>query len=106
MLEKENLKEISKLAHLRKNHSALRQGDFYTLLADVNCYAYIRSDMNERVLVVLNKSEEKQKVQLNIPPMYKLSEAVDLANGNAYEIIDNQLILGVPAIGWQLFKLN
>ncbi len=68
--EKENLKEISKLTHFRKNHSALRQGDFFTLIADDHCYAYIRSDMNERVLVVLNKSEEKQKVQLNIPQVY------------------------------------
>jgi glycosidase len=106
ILEKENLKEISKLAHLRKNHSALRQGDFYTLLADDHCYAYIRSDMNERVLVILNKSEEMQKIKLNIPPMYNLTEAVDLSDGNTYEIINDDLILDVPAIDWIICRLN
>jgi glycosidase len=106
MLEKENLKEISKLVHLRKNHSALRQGDFLTLQTDDHCYAYIRSDMNERILVVLNKSEEKQKVQLNIPQIYNLTEAVDLSNGNTYRIINDELILDVSAIDWIICHLN
>jgi glycosidase len=106
ILEKENLKEISKLVHFRKNHSALRQGDFFTLLADNHCYAYFRSDMNERVLVVLNKSEEKQEVQLNIPPMYNLTEAVNLSDGNTYEIINDDLILDVPAIDWIICRMN
>ncbi|MGB5847790.1 MAG: alpha-glucosidase C-terminal domain-containing protein, partial [Ignavibacteriaceae bacterium] len=104
--EKENLIEISQITHLRKNHSALRQGDFFTLLANENCYAFIRSDMNERVLVVLNKSDEKQKVQLNIPQMYNLTEAVDLSEGITYRIINDEIILDVPAIGWKIFKLN
>jgi glycosidase len=104
--EKENLKEISKLVHFRKNHSALRQGDFFTLLADDHCYAYIRSDMNERVLVVLNKSEEKQKVHLNIPPMYNLTEAVDLSDGNTYRIINDELILDISAIDWVICHLK
>jgi len=104
--EKENLKVVSKLVHFRKNHSALRQGDFFTLMADDNCYAYIRSDMNERVLVVLNKSEGKQKVKLNIPPMYNLSEAVDLSEGITYKIIKNELNLDIPAIGWIICSLN
>jgi glycosidase len=104
--EKENLKEISKLAHFRKNHSALRQGDFYTLLADDHCYAYIRSDMNDRVLVILNKSEEKKKVQLKFPQIYNISEAVDLSDGHTYTINNHELILDVPAIDWQIFKLN
>jgi glycosidase len=104
--EKENLKEISKLTQLRKNHSALRQGDFLSLIADSNSYAYIRSDMNERVLVVLNKSEENQNVKLKIPMIYKLTEAVDLSDGGTYEIINDKLTLDLPAIGWQIFKLN
>jgi len=104
--EKENLKEISKLVHIRKNHSALRQGDFFTLLADENCYAYIRSDMNERVLVILNKSEEKQKVQLNFPQIYNLTKAVDLSDSKNFKIINDELILNVSAIDWNIYHLN
>ena len=104
--EKENFKEISKLTHLRKNHSALRQGDFFTLVADDNCYAYIRSDMNERILVILNKGEENQKVDLSLPDIYNLKEAFDLSKKKTYEIANNKLILDVPAIGWQIFQLK
>lgn len=104
--EKENFKEISKLTHLRKNHSALRQGDFFTLVSDDNCYAYIRSDMNERILIILNKSEENQKVNLSLPAIYNLKEAFDLSNKKAYEITDNKLMLDIPAIGWQIFQLK
>lgn len=104
--ENENLKEISKLTQLRKNHSALRQGDFFTLIADDYCYAYIRSDMNERVLVILNKSDDKQKVHLNIPHIYSLIEALDLSDGDTYEIINDELILDIPAISWKILNLN
>ena len=104
--EKETLNEISKLIHLRKEHSALRQGDFYTLIANEHCYVYIRSDMNERVLVVLNKSDDKQEVQLNVPHIYDEKNAIDLSNGNMYEINNGKLILDIPAIGWRILLLQ
>ncbi len=62
--EKQTFKDVSKLTHIRKDHSALRYGDFLTLQADKNIYAYVRSDMNERILVVLNKSENEQVINL------------------------------------------
>ena len=54
--EKQTLEDVSKLIHIRKEHSALRYGDFLTLQADENIYAYLRSDMNERILTVVNKN--------------------------------------------------
>ena len=60
------LDDARSIVNVRKNHSALRHGDFLTLAADENIYAYIRSDMNERVLVVLNKNESTQNVELQI----------------------------------------
>jgi glycosidase len=104
--EKENLNIVKKLTRLRKDHSALRQGDFLTLIADENCYAYLRSDMNERILVVLNKSEEDQEIILNLPAMYNLTQASDLTSGTLDTIEENKLLLNVPAIGWQIFELN
>jgi len=104
--EQETLNEVSKLIHLRNDHSALRQGDFYTLIADENIYAYIRSDFNERVLVLLNKTDNKQPVELNFPGIYKLKKSIDLSDGNVIEIINDQLNVDIPAIGWRMFLLN
>ena len=104
--EEETLNEVTKLIQLRNNHSALRHGDFYTLVANEDIYAYIRSDFNERVLVVLNKSEEKQSVELNMPAIYKLKNCIDLSNGNLHEIINAQLNVEIPEIGWKMFVLN
>jgi len=53
--EKENFEKVTALIHLRKNHPALRYGDYYSIKADKNIFAYIRSDLYERILIVLNK---------------------------------------------------
>ena len=97
--EQEKLQEISKLIHMIKEHSALRHGDFFTLIANEHCYAYIRSDMNERVLVVLNKSSDKQEVQLDVPHLYDEKNAIDLSTGYMYEINNVKLILDIQPIG-------
>ncbi|UCH65582.1 MAG: alpha-glucosidase C-terminal domain-containing protein, partial [Ignavibacterium sp.] len=104
--EKETLKEISKLIHLRKNHSALRHGDFNTLIADENIYAYLRSDLNERVLTVINKGESNQTVDLKLFPVYNLENAIDLTSGDVSTITNNQFKVEVSAIGWRMFLLN
>ncbi len=104
--EKETLKDISKLINLRRNNSALRRGDFNTLIADDNVYAYVRSDLNERVLTVLNKNEKNLTIDLNLPPFYNLKSANDLSNGKSYSIDNNQFMVEVPPIGWRMFILN
>jgi glycosidase len=104
--EEHTFKEVSKIVQLRKNHSALRQGDFNTLMADENIYAYLRSDLNERVLTVLNKSEKNRTVDLNLHQVYNLENAIDLATGNISPINSDQLIVEVSGIGWRMFVLN
>jgi glycosidase len=104
--EENNLKEDSNLIQLRRKHSALRHGDFNTLMADENIYAYLRSDLNERVLTVLNKSEKNRTVDLNLHQVYNLENAIDLATGNISPINSDQLIVEVPGIGWRMFVLN
>jgi glycosidase len=104
--EEHTFQEVSKLVQLRKNHSALRQGDFNTLIADKNIYAYLRSDLNERILIVLNKSEDNQTINLNFPPVYNLENAIDLATGNVNTIADNKFKVDVPAVWWRMFVLN
>jgi glycosidase len=104
--EKQTLEDVKKLIHLRKNYSALRYGDFYTLLADKIIYAYIRSDMNERIVTIINKSEAIQKVDLKFPKEYKLSKATDLISGNEFAIRLSELSVDVDKIGYLILKVE
>ncbi|GBD86408.1 neopullulanase [bacterium BMS3Abin03] len=104
--EKETLKDVSGLIHIRSEHPALRYGDFYTLLANDVCYAFIRSDLNERILVLLNKSNEDQTLELQIPPVYKIRRAVNVQTGESETIESDKLITTVPPIGWKILKLE
>lgn len=104
--EKETFRDVSKLVHIRKNHPALRYGDFLTLQADKNIYAYIRSNMNERILVVLNKSENKQKVSLALPALYDVKKANNLSNGESLLVKDNEISLNIKEISYLILKLN
>jgi cyclomaltodextrinase / maltogenic alpha-amylase / neopullulanase len=104
--EIETKTEVSNLIKIRNEHPALRYGDFVTLLADENCYAYIRSDMNERVLVILNKNGEPQTVELNIPAVYDVENCVNIPNGNTIKVNNGKLSVKIPAIGWSMFVLQ
>jgi len=104
--EKQTFKDVSKLIHIRKDHPALRNGDFLTLQADKNIYAYIRSDMNERILVILNKSEKEQVINLTIPAIYNLRTATDLINGESVRINENVITLSFNSIGFRILKLD
>jgi glycosidase len=104
--EKQTFKDVSKLIHIRKDHPALRYGDFLTLQAKNNIYAYLRSDMNERILVILNKAEKEQKVSLDLPAIYNIRRAQDLVSGENVLINDNEIILKIRGISYQILKLN
>jgi cyclomaltodextrinase / maltogenic alpha-amylase / neopullulanase len=104
--EKKMLGVVSKINNLRTNHSALRYGDFYSLKADNNIFAYIRSDFNERILVVLNKSEEQQTVNLTLPADYKIKSAYNLINDSRYKVMVNELSFSINARGWAIIKLE
>jgi len=104
--EKQTFKDVSKLIHFRKDHSALRNGDFLTLQADKNIYAYVRSDMNERILVILNKSEMGQGAELTIPAMYSVREANDLISGESLQVNNNVIKINISGISYMIMKLK
>ena len=80
--EKNMLKVVSEITKLRDKHSALRYGDYFTLQSDNNLYAFIRSDFNERILIVLNKSDGPQEIELNLPEIYLTGSRSKLTTGN------------------------
>jgi len=104
--EKQTFEDVSKLINIRKEHSALRYGDFLTLQANENVYAYLRSDMNERILTVINKNPNEQKLEFVLPGMYKVSKAKDLVSGKEFGVKNNKLSLDVDGIKYLILKLE
>jgi len=89
--ERDMLSNVRNIINVRKNHPALRYGDFLTLLANKNIFAFIRSDMNERVLVILNKSDILQTVELELPGIYNIKSVKDLLTDDKYAAVNNRI---------------
>ena len=104
--EKQTFKAVSKLVHIRKDHPALRYGDFLTLQADKNIYAYVRSDMNERMLIILNKSEEEQTIKITLPDIYNIRYTTDLIINQSYQCKSNTLLISIEGISYKIMKLE
>lgn len=104
--EKETFSEISKLIKIRNTNSALRYGDFLPLFTDENIFAYIRSDLNQRVLVILNKSNNNKNIDIELPPYYSVTEAVDLLNGLSIKINKNRLVCDVDSLSYIIFNVK
>ena len=104
--EQQMLEQTQTIVKIRNQHSALRYGDFLTLNADDQVYAYLRSDMNERLLVVLNKSESTQEVNLRLPAAYRSRALVDVRDGTSCEVSNGVAKLSIPGIGWRVLSLR
>jgi glycosidase len=104
--EKETLDEVKTIVNLRGNHSALRHGDFYTLKADGKIYAYVRSDMNERILVILNKDWENQNVELHLPDHLEINKITNLKSKEEQVITDNKISTDIAGMDWKMYLLN
>ena len=104
--EKTTLADVKKIVSIRKNNSALRYGDFQTFEADTACFAYLRSDMNQRVLVALNKSLFPHTITINLPAVYNLNESVNLIDGEKSNIEGDSITLTIPALGYKFLELK
>lgn len=104
--EKTMLIEVQKIVNIRKEHPALRYGDFYTLLADENTYAFMRSDFNERILVVLNKNENSNSVELAIPSSINAVSLKDLISGEEINLENGKVNINADGIGWRMFLIK
>lgn len=103
--EKTTFKDVSKLIHIRRDHSALRFGDFLTLQADNSIYAYLRSDMNERILVILNKSENDQNISLTLPALYNVKRGINLTDSEIFPVEENEISMIINGLCYLILKL-
>lgn len=106
MYEKETLKDTREIIKLRNEYPALRYGDYYNVVADENIFAYIRSYMNQRILVIINKDKQPQNVELNIPEVYGIELITDLITKEKVELNNSLLDLKIDGISWKMFLMQ
>ncbi len=105
--EKKMLSEVREIARLKSENSALNYGDFYPILVGNDIFAYIRSDFNQRILVVLNKNNSKtQEFEITLPSILKLGKGKDLRTNKISKIDGNKLKISLPNISWKIFELE
>jgi glycosidase len=104
--EKNTLTVAKEIINLRKDNSALRYGDFLTLKADDKNYVYLRSDMNERILIALNKNENKTSFDITLPDFYNIKRAVNLITHEEIKITNNSLPVSLNGLSWNMYKLE
>ncbi len=104
--EQTMLTGVVQLIKLRRTSSALRYGDFRTLFANETCFAYLRSDPNERVLIALNKSNAPQTISVDFPKFYQAKTAKNLLTSQTAMLSDDKLSLVIPATGFVVLKIE
>jgi hypothetical protein len=62
--------------------------------------------MNERILTVINKNPNEQKLEFTLPGMYKVSKAKDLVSGKEFDVKNNKILLNVNGINCLILKLS
>jgi glycosidase len=98
--------EVSRLIKLRNTHSALRYGDFQVLAVSKDVLAYLRSDMNERILVALNKSDTPQKVTVKFPSFYYTKKMRDLQTGEELPIANDEVSISLAPLQAKMLMVN
>ncbi len=103
--EKKMLRDVQRIVKLRKEHSALRYGDLLTLKADKNSFAFMRSDMNERIVTVINNSDKPKKITIKLPSFMDVVKLVDLLGGRTYYPERNSVSIILDEYGYGYFKI-
>ncbi len=104
--EQETMETVSNIIKLRNSHTALRYGDYYKLIADDNTYAYVRSDLNERILIVLNKGVKSRIAELTFPSVYNASKLVSLIDGSEIGVTENKASVELSSQYYNIFKIK
>jgi glycosidase len=100
------LERTRAITHLRLRHSALRYGDFLTLAADRSIYAFLRSDLRERLLVVLNKSEKAHVAEITLPKAVSARRVVDVESGEQWPVSGRRVSIPLDGIGWRVLRVE
>jgi glycosidase len=101
-LEMETKAKATKLAKLRRNNLALVYGTFTTLHVDEKTYIYLREYFGQAVVVVFNKSDKPQRVEVDLPARVN-GEGMQAEFGNDFSIKDRKLQVELQPWSFEIF---
>jgi glycosidase len=101
--EKLQLQSVRRLINLRKQYSALRRGDFLMLYTSPDVLVYSRGSMDERIIIALNKSQDPEKIILNLPDWMQISGMRSLITGEDIMVINKSLEMTISPVSGDLW---
>jgi cyclomaltodextrinase / maltogenic alpha-amylase / neopullulanase len=102
-LEHATKEKASKLIQIRKKNLALIYGNFATLRVTDKTYVYARQYFDNSVIVLFNKSDKPQQIQVALPAWIS-GAAMNAEFNNDFEIKENTLTIMLPP--WSFEILN
>ncbi|NUM69461.1 MAG: hypothetical protein HUU43_01325 [Ignavibacteriaceae bacterium] len=100
--EKGMMENVKKLVKLRNEASALRYGDLMPVHIEKDILGYIRSDLNGRYLVVLNKGSRPAEKKIYVPSVYGYT-LTDVFTDKRVSVYDP---VKLDAYGYRIFKIT
>jgi len=99
---------VQALLRLRREHAALRSGQFWHLASDESSYVFVRESEEERVVVAFNNAEQPRELRIPLAdtPVQRAA-AIGLLLGEARaELARGEIHITMPAQSLTIFSLN
>lgn len=93
------------LTRIRSHHMALLYGDFKPILVTRDQYVYLRSYMNDAVVVAFNKSAESVRLKVTIPYPWQ-DQPFRSRSGETLQMEPGEYILSLPPVSFEIYSNN
>ena len=108
MIWQENKGELfkfyQKLIALRKDNMALMLGKYKVIVAEEDCYGYIREAEGKKLIVLLNRSDKPYRANLSIDTQG--TEVKDYLNGKSYPISESKIMVDIAPLDSAIILLK
>jgi cyclomaltodextrinase len=99
--EKNLLKNVSVLAHLRAENSVLIYGDFINLKTTKNSWVYARKYFDKEAIVFINNSGKPVSFEVEIPEILK-ADGLKSTFNHTFVITNNKIKMQLPAFSAEI----
>jgi glycosidase len=106
--EQEVFAHVQRLAQLHKQHPALQQGELTLLEASDHALVFLRSQKNDRVLVVFNDSAAEQKINVDSAdtPLAQFSSAEPVLDASPLRVDESTLSITAAPMSVAIYNLK